>query len=183
MFWGVTFFSATSGPDRRFLRRPRPSGRRAQPWGWCSGRPGDARGPALRDTEIPLCLLVFHHRRGAAPSPPRRSQKRYWGVLLKHARHEGTPSPGTGRSTARSTARVLRTAQGTMVLRRVYGRAGVPTVVTPNGLYRPGSPGYVSGGLGAAVAPNGIPKNRRGGSRGRRRRLFVDPRTFFGTNH
>ena len=90
---------------------------------------------------------------------------------------------GTGRSTARSTARVLRTAQGTMVLRRVYGRAGVPTVVTPNGLYRPGSPGYVSGGLGAAVAPNGIPKNRRGGSRGRRRRLFVDPRTFFGTNH
>ena len=91
--------------------------------------------------------------------------------------------PGTGRSTARSTARVLRTAQGTMVLRRVYGRAGVPTVVTPNGLYRPGSPGYVSGGLWAAVAPNCIPKNRRGGSRGRRRRLFVDPRTFFGTNH
>ena len=87
------------------------------------------------------------------------------------------------RSTARSTARVLRTAQGTMVLRRMYGRAGVPTVVTPNGLYRPGSPGYVSGGLWAAVAPNCIPKNRRGGSRGRRRRLFVDPRTFFGTNH
>ena len=94
-----------------------------------------------------------------------------------------TRGAGTGRSTARSTTRVLRTAQGTMVLRRVYGRAGVPTVVTPNGLYRPGSPRYVSGGLWAAVAPNGILKNRRGGSRGRRRRLFVDPRTFFGTNH
>ena len=142
-----------------------------------TSRPGPLPVTALKRTTssiVPLpCMAELAKILFAAPRGPRTpapggnqpSAKGFSASGISSPRPRASAS-GTGRSTARSTTRVLRTAQGTMVLRRVYGRAGVPTVVTPNGLYRPGSPGYVSGGLGAAAAPNGIPKNRRGGLRG-----------------